>query len=233
MPDGKKVWTQYAHLQSIVKYSGQVTRGQQIGTVGNANGAWCAHLHFEIRKKYRAPNAWVAGWSKAQVLDSYYDPSNYITNHRKIIVGNKKTTIGLYDQNAAKFYLRNSNTAGVGEINFSYGSTAVKRIPVTGDWNGDGKTTIGLYDPNTAKFYLRNSNTSGVADKTFSYGSTSVKRIPVTGDWNGDGKTTIGLYDQNTAKFFLRNSNTAGVGEINFTYGSTSVKRLPVTGAWR
>jgi len=54
LPDGDElgpvVQTMYAHLDSIRVQSGQkVQRGDKIGSVGTAEGAYLAHLHFEVR----------------------------------------------------------------------------------------------------------------------------------------------------------------------------------------
>ncbi len=54
LPDGDElgpvVQTMYAHLESIRVQTGQkVQRGDKIGTVGTAEGAYLAHLHFEVR----------------------------------------------------------------------------------------------------------------------------------------------------------------------------------------
>ncbi|OYW69147.1 MAG: hypothetical protein B7Z21_01720 [Verrucomicrobiales bacterium 32-60-5] len=54
LPDGDElglvVQTMYAHLDSIRVQAGHnVQRGHQIGTVGTAEGAYLAHLHFEVR----------------------------------------------------------------------------------------------------------------------------------------------------------------------------------------
>lgn len=47
---GPVIQTMYAHLQSIRVEVGQmVQRGDEIGTVGTAEGAYLAHLHFEVR----------------------------------------------------------------------------------------------------------------------------------------------------------------------------------------
>jgi hypothetical protein len=45
------IQTVYAHLDQIgVQPEQLVQRGEKIGTVGNADGQYLAHLHFEIRK---------------------------------------------------------------------------------------------------------------------------------------------------------------------------------------
>ncbi|WP_395751420.1 M23 family metallopeptidase [Prosthecobacter sp.] len=47
---GPVVQTMYAHLDSMQVQTGQkVRRGEVIGTVGTAEGAYLAHLHFEVR----------------------------------------------------------------------------------------------------------------------------------------------------------------------------------------
>ncbi|MBN1284003.1 MAG: peptidoglycan DD-metalloendopeptidase family protein [Anaerolineae bacterium] len=82
MPDGNKAWSQYAHLRErMVGRGNKVTRGQQVGTIGKgANDRWIAHLHFEIRRRELLPTAW--GWTREQVLNQYYHPSDFIKSHR-------------------------------------------------------------------------------------------------------------------------------------------------------
>ena len=83
LPSGGRVWSQYAHLQTIVVGSGNVSRGQKIGTIGKGfNNEYSAHLHFEIRKVSLAADAWVSGFSQSQVLDRYHNPSNFINANR-------------------------------------------------------------------------------------------------------------------------------------------------------
>ncbi len=48
--DGQIIQSMYAHLENISVSKGQsLGRGQQLGTVGTANGQYLAHLHFELR----------------------------------------------------------------------------------------------------------------------------------------------------------------------------------------
>jgi murein DD-endopeptidase MepM/ murein hydrolase activator NlpD len=46
----------YAHLNSItVTPKTVIKRGDKIGTIGNVNGLYLAHLHLEIRDKINQP----------------------------------------------------------------------------------------------------------------------------------------------------------------------------------
>jgi murein DD-endopeptidase MepM/ murein hydrolase activator NlpD len=70
--EGQKIYTVYAHMESIVVWEGQrVSRGEVIGTVGDTGHASGSHLHFEVRlgeNRYfstRNPELWMVppeGW---------------------------------------------------------------------------------------------------------------------------------------------------------------------------
>jgi murein DD-endopeptidase MepM/ murein hydrolase activator NlpD len=78
LPDGKKIWSQYAHLDQVLVVDGQrVSRGQQVGTIGKTGGFTNAHLHFEIRIKDLPVDSWqVSSWNT--VLENYIDPINIL-----------------------------------------------------------------------------------------------------------------------------------------------------------
>jgi hypothetical protein len=82
MPNGDQVWSQYAHLRERRVVEGdEVARGDQIGTIGKGhNNRYPAHLHFEIRRRELAPNAW--GLSRGQVFTWYAHPTEFIKAHR-------------------------------------------------------------------------------------------------------------------------------------------------------
>lgn len=82
MPDGSRVWSQYAHLQERLVEEGQVVqRGDQIGTIGKGAGdRYPAHLHFEVRLQSLPANQW--GLTRDQVLQAYADPTHFIKSHR-------------------------------------------------------------------------------------------------------------------------------------------------------
>ena len=49
--DGRKVWSVYAHVQDVLVQKGEVVdKDQVIATIGNANGQYLSHLHFEIKE---------------------------------------------------------------------------------------------------------------------------------------------------------------------------------------
>jgi len=88
LPDGRRVWTQYAHLAEITVTGGDVQKGQQIGTIGKGDGNhYYAHLHFEVRAQYLAANWWPAthGWSREKAVEYYVEPTAFINAHRSII----------------------------------------------------------------------------------------------------------------------------------------------------
>jgi murein DD-endopeptidase MepM/ murein hydrolase activator NlpD len=79
LADGSFVESLYAHLDTIHVKKGQwIGIGAQIGTIGNADGAYWAHLHLEIRSKPKMPLG--GGYSLNQ--DGYLDPTSFIDAHQ-------------------------------------------------------------------------------------------------------------------------------------------------------
>ncbi len=73
------IQTVYAHLKEIgVKTDQLVQRGEKIGTVGNADGQYLAHLHFEIREgPYINPSV---GYADAPL--NRISPEHFLAQHR-------------------------------------------------------------------------------------------------------------------------------------------------------
>lgn len=86
LPEGRQVWSQYAHLGEMhVRVGDVVRRGQQIGTIGHMRDAsggdtGPAHAHVELRQRYLRPNEW--GMSREDVLRCYLPVSEWIRAHR-------------------------------------------------------------------------------------------------------------------------------------------------------
>ena len=79
VPNEDNVESLYAHcLENRVKKGDIVKKGQQIATIGNADGAYLAHLHFEIRKSVGMP----LGPGYSTDTTDYLNPTEYIKAHR-------------------------------------------------------------------------------------------------------------------------------------------------------
>ncbi|AZQ44432.1 M23 family metallopeptidase [Nonlabens ponticola] len=76
MPNGNFMESLYAHCESILVQEGKyVGKGDQIATMGNADAAYLAHLHLEIRDSINRQLG--AGYSTD--TDGYVDPTAFIS----------------------------------------------------------------------------------------------------------------------------------------------------------
>ena len=81
LPDGTLVETLYEHLQSFARTDGEVARREKIGQIGDADGAYPCHLHFELR--FSDCPAWgTPGPGYSSDTTGWSDPSNFIDAHR-------------------------------------------------------------------------------------------------------------------------------------------------------
>jgi len=72
----------YAHMDRITVREGQqVSRGQQVGTIGNNHGMYPPHLHFEIHKDLSIGVNHAQG---TRDLRSYWLPTEFIMARRKL-----------------------------------------------------------------------------------------------------------------------------------------------------
>ncbi|NNE68678.1 MAG: M23 family metallopeptidase [Pyrinomonadaceae bacterium] len=81
LEDGSKVQTLYGHLKTILRKEGQVTRRKKIGTIGDADGKYLCHLHFELRDDSNLM------WDKvfigySPIRKGWLDPSEFIDENR-------------------------------------------------------------------------------------------------------------------------------------------------------
>jgi murein DD-endopeptidase MepM/ murein hydrolase activator NlpD len=91
--DVENVDSLYAHLATIEVREGQnVSRRQQVGTIGNNRGMYHAHLHFEIRRNL------AIGMNRSSFpkdLQNYFDPTNFIANRRELSGGKGTAAVAL------------------------------------------------------------------------------------------------------------------------------------------
>jgi murein DD-endopeptidase MepM/ murein hydrolase activator NlpD len=87
LPSGQLVFSRYAHLESIGVRSGQpVQRGDEIGRIGNAEGQFPYHLHFDISLTSMLggnPEDW-PGTDEARLKRDYVDPLAFIRRNRPV-----------------------------------------------------------------------------------------------------------------------------------------------------
>ncbi len=75
----KYVQSYYGHVQDMLVHPGEsVKRGQQIATVGTANGRYFAHLHFEMRE-FLTP---FIGAGYRDDTRGWINPTKFIEEHR-------------------------------------------------------------------------------------------------------------------------------------------------------
>jgi len=79
LEDSTYVESLYAHCDEInVSKGSLVSKGKQIGTIGDAHGQYYAHLHFELRSKINMP----IGGGYSSKIEGYLNPLKFIKSHR-------------------------------------------------------------------------------------------------------------------------------------------------------
>jgi len=77
--DGRTVESLYAHCDTIeVQAHSWIKRGDRIGTIGNADGAYYAHLHYEMRSDTGLEIGGGYDWDTT----GYLDPTKFIKANR-------------------------------------------------------------------------------------------------------------------------------------------------------
>ncbi|MDH3190067.1 MAG: hypothetical protein OEM39_05420, partial [Acidimicrobiia bacterium] len=140
-------------------------------------------------------------------------------------------TPGLRRPSDGFVYLRNSNTAGIADIQFYFGDRG--DVPIAGDFDGDGCDTVSVYRPSESRVFIINElgqAGQGLGSAEFDYYFGNPGDQPFVGDFDGDGVDTVGLHRATTGLVYFRNTHTAGPGEKEFTFGDPG-DRL-VAGDW-
>ncbi len=84
--EGETFYAHYAHCKEVlVKEGDKVSLGDVIGTCGESGGWQWTHLHFEIRSAIEEGyEFWPKNWSKAEVLEYYVDPYQFIEERKDL-----------------------------------------------------------------------------------------------------------------------------------------------------
>jgi len=234
LPDGTKVWSQYAHLKDRFVNSGvTVNKGDQIGTIGKGyNNIYLAHLHFEIRIQYRAADAWISGWSDSQVLQFYVNPSDYINNHRNISGSTCSTVNGeikLYDGTNCGGGQFSASGPGLYDMASIFNDKA-ESIAIPSGWSAR------LYADNTESSpnLCINSTDSNLWDNTFNNGGVVANQSTwvrvynnsncsgsSTGSWTANYYDTIDRWWDNNNNNNFRCSENVGGPVLDKNYGTS------------
>jgi murein DD-endopeptidase MepM/ murein hydrolase activator NlpD len=79
LPDGEHITSLYAHLDELsVELGEDLVRGDSIGTIGDADGVYIPHLHFEIR----SDEALGVGGGYSAEQEGWVDPMAFIEGSR-------------------------------------------------------------------------------------------------------------------------------------------------------
>jgi murein DD-endopeptidase MepM/ murein hydrolase activator NlpD len=85
LTDGRVIYARYAHVEAPrVQLSQRVVRGEQIASVGNADGAYPYHLHFDVSPTSvldRQPGHWPR-LDLNNLLSNYADPRLFVSQNR-------------------------------------------------------------------------------------------------------------------------------------------------------
>ena len=117
-----------------------------------------------------------------------------------------------------QWFLRNDNSTGTSDVNFTTPCPCGPVIPTVGDWDGTMGDDPG-YRPVffSNKFYLDKAEDYDF-DTQFKFGSSD--DFPISGDWDADGIAGVGVVRGNT--WFLRNTLSDGTHQASFVFGSAS-----------
>ena len=83
LPDNTLVETLYGHLRSLDKTGGEVERHERIASIGDADGAYPCHLHFEVRL-YGCPSWGLTGPGYSDNRAGWTDPSDFVDARRNL-----------------------------------------------------------------------------------------------------------------------------------------------------
>ena len=75
---------------------------------------------------------------------------------------------GFENPDTHEWILADHNSGGGVDYRFGWGGDG--RLPVVGDWNGDGRTTPGLFLEGTRRFTLSNVSSGGGVAADFGWG---------------------------------------------------------------
>jgi murein DD-endopeptidase MepM/ murein hydrolase activator NlpD len=136
VPETGTVWTRYAHLEAMSVKTGQmVTRGQEIGRIGNANGRYAYHLHFDVARVDLGehPTDWPNADLK-RLRTTYFDPKQFILDHLQILEGGETVPLSRVVGASPRLRIRKDATVKSAIVGYVEHGAVVKTLTERDGW---------------------------------------------------------------------------------------------------
>nr|WP_319540009.1 S8 family peptidase [uncultured Methanospirillum sp.] len=111
-----------------------------------------------------------------------------------------------------------------GRVNATKGIS--QKMPIIGDWNGDGSDGVAIFRPSNGNWYY-DDNRDGVTDLQLKWGKNG--DIPLVGDWNGDGSDGVAIFRSSNGNWYY-DTNRDGVTDLQLKWGKNG--DIPLVGDW-
>lgn len=115
-------------------------------------------------------------------------------------------------------------------------SLSLPRIPLAGDWDGDGQREIGWYESSTGELFRCAAYDPGGGLEPFEHCVPSTLSPSMEGwtaftlDWDGGPSDELAIYDPKSGKVFLLHFTERGVQPQLLLHGLP--KQIPLAGDW-
>ena len=202
LPDGSQVESLYGHLSSFAKTSGEVVRGEQVGTIGDGHEGgvtYPCHLHLEIRTPV-CPNWGQSGpgYSPTAPPAGWFDPSEFLDAH---LAG---------DNASVQWLAYNDHNTGAGTATYvstySLGVSDTAGVPAGGP----------LIDFATGQLTAPNQVGVSITSAGLIHGVTGTSHPPNSG--TPADRIFGGKVDWTASSLYFGGSGQAGVSEVRLTF---------------
>ena len=113
-------------------------------------------------------------------------------------------------------------------VDHVFGLDEEGKVPVAGDWNGNGIRSIGTFEDGIWELDVNGDGRFDHLDRTVRFGRAG--DVPVVGDFNGDGIEEIAIYRNGTWIIDSNGNRELEITDRTFELGGVNDK--PVVGDW-
>lgn len=113
-------------------------------------------------------------------------------------------------------------------VDHVFGVDEGEKIPVTGDWNGNGIRSIGTFEDGVWQMDVNGDGEFDHQDRSARFGQAG--DVPLVGDFNGDGVEQIAVYRGGT--WFIDDNGNRELDATDKTFQMGGAGDKPVVGDW-